>query len=188
MLFAIAALCMLAGSARAQYDAPDPPGYQNWPAYPDNEHPPQQDYVATPGDDGRALARELLEPQNEVRAAVGEQPLLWSDRLADVALDWADRLLASGQFQHRPADPFGENLYEMIGGTASPQQVIAAWADEARSYDVRTNTCTAMCGHYTQIVWAATREVGCAVVGNANREIWVCEYNPPGNVVGYRPY
>jgi len=66
--------------------------------------------------------------------------------------------------------------------------VVKLWADEARSFDVRTNSCTGVCGHYTQIVWRATRDVGCAEATDRYRQVWVCEYDPPGNVVGYRPY
>ena len=43
-------------------------------------------------------------------------------------------------------------------------------------------------GHYTQIVWRSTVEVGCAVARSGLHEVWVCRYSPPGNVVGQRPY
>ncbi len=76
----------------------------------------------------------------------------------------------------------------MTGGTATPHQVVAAWADEAREYDHGTNSCSGVCGHYTQIVWRTTRAVGCAVGSDAHRQVWVCEYEPAGNWVGYRPY
>ena len=89
---------------------------------------------------------------------------------------------------NRPDDLCGENLYEITGGLASPQQVVDAWADEARDYGIRTSTCTAVCRHYTQIVSRSTRAVGCGVAGGDDREIWVCEYDPPGNMVGYRSY
>ena len=29
---------------------------------------------------------------------------------------------------------------------------------------------------------------GCAVATDRRREVWVCNYDPPGNVAGYRPY
>jgi hypothetical protein len=38
------------------------------------------------------------------------------------------------------------------------------------------------------MVWRDTREVGCAVATDTEREVWVCEYYPPGNVAGFRPY
>jgi len=194
------AILILIGTAVAHAQSggtlPTSPGYQPYPpAYPPNtpnglaERPPDQGPATQePGGDAQSLARETLAPQNAVRALFGEPPLRWSSDLADAAQDWADRLVATGQFGHRPDDPYGENLYEITGGSASPKQVVDAWADEARDYDVATNTCRGVCGHFTQIVWRSTREVGCGVVGNESREVWVCEYDPPGNVVGYRPF
>ena len=40
----------------------------------------------------------------------------------------------------------------------------------------------------TQFVWCKTHAVGCAVATDPRREVWVCNYDPPGNVIGYRPY
>jgi len=130
----------------------------------------------------------MLEAHNAVRARVGVPPLAWSAQLAAVAQDWADRLIATRTFAHRPDDRYGENLYAISGGAASPAQVVAAWAEEARGYDPRSNTCAGICGHYTQIVWRATHRVGCGVATDPEREVWVCDYDPPGNVVGFQPY
>lgn len=53
------------------------------------------------------------------------------------------------------------------------------------------------CGHYTQIVWRNTTHVGCATKvcdknspfqGFTRWQFWVCNYSPPGNFVGQRPY
>lgn len=132
----------------------------------------------------------MLEAHNEVRARVDVPPLRWSDRLAAHAQEWANHLLANGQFYHRPHPPFGENLFDIIGPRAhtSPAAVVADWASEEIDYSYRANTCRGVCGHYTQLVWSGTREVGCAAARDSNREVWVCNYNPPGNWVGERPY
>jgi uncharacterized protein YkwD len=135
-----------------------------------------------------SLARAMLETHNAVRARVGVPPLAWSAQLAATAQNWASRLIATNDFSHQPANRYGENLYGISGGVASPGQVVGAWADEARDYDLRRDTCTGVCGHYTQIVWRTTRNVGCGVASDPEREIWVCEYDPPGNFIGYRPY
>src|SRR3984957_8841113 len=134
------------------------------------------------------LARDMLAPHNMVRARAGIPPLAWSDRLAARAQDWADTLLAQNRFDHRPNSNYGENLFEIRGGAASPAQVVRDWAEEARDYDYRSNTCRGVCGHYTQIVWGKTHDVGCAVATDSRREVWVCNYDPPGNIIGYRPY
>jgi pathogenesis-related protein 1 len=130
----------------------------------------------------------MLDAHNAVRARVGVAPLIWSPQLAVAAQEWANHLLTTGAFAHRPANRYGENLYTISGGAASPAQVVAAWASEARGYEPNGNTCYGVCGHYTQIVWRTTRAVGCAAASNGHREVWVCEYDPPGNVIGNRPY
>jgi pathogenesis-related protein 1 len=137
---------------------------------------------------GALLAREMLAAHNEVRARVDVPPLRWSDRLAARAQDWATHLLQERRFYHRPHPIFGENLFEITGGRTSPSEVVGDWASEGRDYSYRANTCRGMCGHYTQLVWNNTREVGCAVASEPGREVWVCNYDPPGNWVGERPY
>lgn len=130
----------------------------------------------------------MLSAHNAVRTRVGLVPLAWSARVAASAQEWADTLLARRQFFHRPHSNYGENLFEITGAPASPAQVVNAWAEEIRNYDYKSNRCRGVCGHYTQIVWSDTREVGCAVARGGGREVWVCEYDPPGNWVGKRPY
>jgi pathogenesis-related protein 1 len=46
-----------------------------------------------------------------------------------------------------------------------------------------------LCGHYTQVVWKNSMEVGggMAICDNKS-QVWVCNYNPPGNVEGEKPY
>jgi pathogenesis-related protein 1 len=123
-----------------------------------------------------------------VRGRLHLPPLVWSDQVAAIAQEWAETLLARNQFIHRPKSIYGENLFEIDGAQASPAQVVREWASEARNYDYAANRCKGVCGHYTQIVWRDSKELGCGVAGSARREIWVCDYNPPGNWVGRRPY
>jgi pathogenesis-related protein 1 len=151
-------------------------------------------FAGTGGAQGRpavapsSLARDMLAVHGVVRERVGVAPLAWSDRLAARAQDWAGTLLARQQFAHRPNSTYGENLFEITGAAASSAQVVNAWAAESRNYDYRSNRCRGVCGHYTQIVWGGTKEVGCAVARGEGREVWVCDYDPPGNWAGQRPY
>ncbi len=136
----------------------------------------------------RFLSDTMLAAHNSVRHKLGLTSLAWSDRLAARAQEWAESLLAKNQFHHQPKSPYGENLFEIIGARASPAQVVDYWASESRNYDYRSNRCNGTCGHYTQIVWRATTEVGCGMARGGDREVWVCEYNPPGNWAGQRPF
>lgn len=155
----------------------------------------------------------LLEEHNALRASVGVPDLRWSDALARQAIAWANELKKAGcGMQHSHTARVGENLYwasplktgTRIKGksawkwrlTQQPitgKDVLAAWAAEQPWYSRTTNTCDAppgkTCGHYTQIVWETTREVGCGkAVCNDNSQVWVCNYAPAGNVIGQRPY
>ncbi|MBZ5582638.1 MAG: Fis family transcriptional regulator [Acidobacteriia bacterium] len=134
------------------------------------------------------FAREMLAAHNAVRARLKLPPLAWSDRLADWAQSWAEALVYKHEFVHRPRNPYGENLFEVTGGRSTPDEVVGVWAAEASAYDAKANACRAMCGHYTQIVWRDTRRVGCAVARGPDLQVWVCNYDPPGNIVGRRPY
>lgn len=139
---------------------------------------------ASPGD---SIAREIVAAHNSYRAKVGNPSLAWSDSLATRARQWAKSLIERGAFVHQHGQ-FGENLFEISGGHATPASVVGAWMSEEGNYNRETNRCTARCGHYTQVVWRDTKLVGCGIARDAKREVWVCDYSPPGNIVGERPY
>jgi hypothetical protein len=92
----------------------------------------------------------------------------------------------------------GENIAAATPNTLTTMGVVQNWASESAGYDYGRNTCapSKMCGHYTQIVWRATTQVGCATArcnqnspfGSGQWQFWVCNYSPPGNYVGQRPY
>jgi len=136
-----------------------------------------------------AWSQEMLSAHNQWRQRTGIPPLAWSDDLAKYAQSWANHL-ASDNFQlyHRPNNPYGENLTWAAHQQLSPTQVVNMWGDEIKHYNYDTNRCSAVCGHYTQLVWENTTEVGCANVQSGHQEIWVCNYNPPGNYRGQKPY
>jgi hypothetical protein len=108
--------------------------------------------------------------------------------VAAVAQRWAERLVARNEFLHRPKNVYGENMFKIVGSPWKPARVITEWAAESGNYDYESNHCRGICGHYTQLVWRDTQEVGCGVARKGRIEIWVCDYNPPGNWVGKRPY
>ena len=144
------------------------------------------------GDAGEPAGMEgMVAAHNAVRAGVGVPELVWDDALAVVAEEWAAGLAARGCIlEHDYSSPYGENLYWSTF-ESTPEQVVDAWASEVADYDYATNTCAdgAQCGHYTQLVWSSTERVGCARVACSDgAEIWMCDYDPPGNYVGEKPY
>lgn len=153
-----------------------------------------------------AVQRDMVDAHNTWRMAVGTAPLVWSDDLADAAQQWADRLAADKgcKMEHSSSgsrQKTGENLYwasplrwsdgRLELQKVSGSKVANAWGDEKSDYDEAGNRCASgkMCGHYTQVVWHTTKEVGCAMQQCPDKsQVWVCRYRPTGNWVGERPY
>jgi len=130
----------------------------------------------------------MLAAHNVYRRQIGNPPLVWSNRLAALAQSWANYLIQTGFYKHRPGGQYGENLFEVVGPSVSDKGIVDAWAAERSAYHHGQNSCSTRCGHYTQIIWRDTREVGCGVAEKGRRKIGVCNYDPPGNIIGERPY
>jgi pathogenesis-related protein 1 len=133
----------------------------------------------------------FLKVHNDARAKVGVAPLQWSDALASYAQKWASQLAASGGFQHRDnsATGYGENLF---GGSEgfTPADAASSWLEERASYHggpVTPATASSV-GHYTQMVWSSTTQVGYGIAHGRNGVVIVANYSPGGNFVGQKPY
>lgn len=134
--------------------------------------------------------QQMLDAHNQWRKRYNVPALTWSPQLASYAQEWANRLIRENKFEHRQNSPYGENLAWASGRLLSPQQVVDMWGSEVKDYTYATNSCKPgkMCGHYTQIVWRNTKQVGCGMARSNGKEIWVCNYDPPGNYIGQKPY
>jgi uncharacterized protein YkwD len=139
----------------------------------------------------------VLIAHNAERASLGIRPLRWDPALAASAQRWADRLAATGRFEHAPEDrnaPQGENLWAGTKGHYAPEAMVDAWVREKRHFRpgvFPNNSATGRVedvGHYTQVVWRATGEVGCARATGAKEDILVCRYAEAGNYKGEIPY
>lgn len=133
----------------------------------------------------------ILAAHNGWRKKLRVPPLQWSEPLARFAQAWADRLQGQGcNPEHRPANEYGENIEWAGGQSLTPEEVVGAWGREQAFYNYAANSCQAgrNCLHYTQLVWRNTTAVGCGVARCDNSEVWVCNYAPPGNWLGEKPY
>ena len=129
-------------------------------------------------------------------AATPLRPLTWSTSLAATAQALANQCV----YAHSGTAGLGENIAaaapQSDRSTASAQD----WASEFAFYNHAANSCTAgqQCGHYTQMVWSTTTQVGCGMAqcsvnspfAGPNFQQWTlvfCNYSPAGNN-GSRPY
>ena len=141
--------------------------------------------------------QRLLAAHNTERAALGVTALAWNDQLAMEARAWAKELAATGRFEHSPdapgKEPEGENLWAGTPRAFSPEAMVHLWAAEKRDYrpGVFPNNSRSgdieNVGHYTQVIWRSTRQVGCATAVGKDEDVLVCRYSQAGNVYGERP-
>jgi len=150
--------------------------------------------AADPAD---AFSQRVLSEHNRERDRAGVPRLAWNHRLARDARAWARQLAGEGWLRHASHSEnggAGENLWMGSAGYFAPETMIAAFLEERRHYrhgifpNVSRTGNWQDVGHYTQIVWRDTREVGCAVARNARDEFLVCRYWPSGNWMGQRPF
>ena len=140
--------------------------------------------------------QKLIELHNKVRADVGVGPVTWSKKLATYAQEWANHLAVKGcRMEHRPnsgkwKQEYGENLFMGTAGYYGVADAVKSWESEKKYYHGQTIDTSNVykLGHYTQIVWENTKQIGCAKIECEGNIIVVCNYNPPGNFLGQKPY
>tara|TARA_B110000003_G_C16590286_1_gene511532 strand:- start:101 stop:694 length:594 start_codon:yes stop_codon:yes gene_type:complete len=158
--------------------------------------------------DGYFLSEEdvalSIKVHNDARAEVGVSNLKWSNSLSEDALEWAKNLAEKDEMYHssnesRPGQ--GENLsvaWKTVGGESVFSSTPGLDASNSWYYEINDYTyaeigsdlnANVMIGHYTQMIWSTTTEVGMArAVSSSGKEYVVARYSPPGNWVGLFPY
>ena len=149
--------------------------------------------AAQGGQPQNRFASELLDAHNQERDQFGAPRLEWSGKLAGEAQQWAQVLAHEGRMRHasqRERKGAGENLWMGSAGAYSASFMVNAFAEEKRHFRQGTFPHISRTGnwrdvgHYTQVVWHGTREVGCAVARNQRDDFLVCRYWPAGNTYG----
>ena len=138
----------------------------------------------------------ILGIHNLERAAVGVPPLTWSDSLAASAQTWAEHMATINQMVHSDDFSYGENIAGWSHGNSPPgsqdtlTKMVESWAVEKKNWQggVLTEENAASAGHYTQMVWKDTKQVGCGVAAASVNDYLVCQYSPTGNSIGKAPY
>ncbi|CAH00272.1 CAP domain-containing protein [Kluyveromyces lactis] len=124
---------------------------------------------------------EILDVHNSLRKKHQVSSLVWAPELASRAQNFANSYVCNGQLEHSKL-PYGENLALGYNTTSA----VLAWYNEVKLYDFNNPQFAANTGHFTQLVWKNTSKLGCAFIrcGQYYGQYTVCEYDPPGNVIG----
>jgi uncharacterized protein YkwD len=138
------------------------------------------------------MLTEMLQLHNYHRARHCAAPLVISQRLNQIAQSYADHLAATSKFEHSGNklgnENLGENLYmQWISKgrvKVSVKTAVKSWYDEIALHDFKHPTYSAATGHFTQMVWRATKKMGLGVALSPDgREVYfVTNYYPAGNI------
>ncbi|KAF3342049.1 pathogenesis-related protein 1-like protein [Carex littledalei] len=135
--------------------------------------------------------QDYLDSHNAARSAVSVADISWDDTVQAYAENYANQRKSDCSLVHSGGQ-YGENLFMGSSTSYTGVDAVNLWVNEKQYYDYNTNTCASgeTCGHYTQVVWRHSTQLGCARVecdNNAGVFI-ICSYNPPGNYNGEKPY
>jgi hypothetical protein len=159
----------------------------------------------------RELKDRFLHVHNDIRKRYNVPPLTWDENIARYAQKWAQYLKDNNQCQimHRShagmteGKKYGENLgfnWTSMSLPAdkfaqSPEYIVKGFAKECANYNYQKNSCASgkVCGHFTQVVWKNSKRLGCGMVTcggpkKGRSELWVCNYDPPGNYISQKPF
>jgi pathogenesis-related protein 1 len=166
-----------------------------------------QQNLPAPTETATTELEAFLSGHNKVRAEVTQPAsypgtwaplpaMVWSEDVAASARVWGEHLRDTENCNalHEDSSNLGENIaYGTVGFSASA--AIKLWADEKSDPGYVFNpvyTFDAKTGHYTQMVWRDSIQLGCSTTRcSGNFEgylLHVCRYSPGGNVDGDQPY
>ncbi|XP_029447362.1 cysteine-rich secretory protein LCCL domain-containing 1 [Rhinatrema bivittatum] len=156
--------------------------------------------------------QSIVDLHNKLRSEVypsasNMEYMTWDIELERSAEAWAATCL----WEHGPSHllpSIGQNLGAHWGRYRPPTFHVQSWYDEVRDYTFPyPQECNPycpfrcsgpVCTHYTQVVWATSSRIGCAINLCHNMNVWgqiwpkaiylVCNYSPKGNWWGHAPY
>lgn len=154
--------------------------------------------------DLRTLQSTALSKHNGYRSTHRSPNMSINNSLNNTAQSWAEYLAANGVFEHSDRSQrnnAGENLYvyyttaPSISADTLAEEAVTNWYDEVSDYDYSNPGFSMGTGHFTQVVWKGSTELGCgAAEGTAtfdgtrfNAFYVVCHYAPAGNMMGDFP-
>lgn len=91
--------------------------------------------------------------------------------------------------QHRSNNKFGENIYYFYTSDTTHKMhgkdAVDAWYDEIKQHSFHFEPASMGTGHFTQLVWKDSKELGVGMSKNSKGQVYVvANYDPPGNYVG----
>lgn len=134
------------------------------------------------------FGKQCTDAHNKYRAMHGVPPLQWSDEIARDAERYAQKLAKQHTLRHsdrQERDGTGENLAMFTGKfDTAGEEATEMWYGEIEDYNFKRGGWQSGTGHFTQVVWKESKELGIGRAQTADgRQTYVVgRYRPAGNV------
>lgn len=128
-----------------------------------------------------SFGKEALEAHNNFRKAHQAPPLTWSSTLARDAEAWAKQIAREGRLRHDDTKD-GENVFMVFGREIDGSDAVNSWYSEVKDYSFSKSGYQSNTGHFTQVVWKGSKELGIGRAKSADGKVFVVgRYRPAGN-------
>ncbi|KAL3285339.1 hypothetical protein HHI36_019447 [Cryptolaemus montrouzieri] len=135
-----------------------------------------------------AFTKECLQAHNEYRKKHGVPALKLNKEICHDSQKWADHLIKLGNLAHSNNDKYGENIFCMQSSnpsfTITGNEPVNSWYKEIDVHTFGVEPKSLNSGHFTQVVWRDSKELGVGYAKSGGKIIVVANYYPPGNYVG----
>nr|XP_021327299.1 ancylostoma secreted protein isoform X1 [Danio rerio] len=133
---------------------------------------------------GTSFEAEFLQVHNAYRKQHGAPPLTFNKNLCRSAQQWAEHLLSTKTLAHSNKG-YGENLYyawSSANKKLTGNEAVDSWYGEIKDYNFSRPGFSSKTGHFTQVVWKDTKELGVGLATDGNTIFVVGQYLPAGNI------
>ena len=134
------------------------------------------------------LRLNVLSKHNELRKKHNSPELILNEKLNEMAQEYAKILLEKNNKQNNHINLYnnkicGENIFLSIEKT--PEDMFNKWVKEADYFNFNLHQYQKDSGHFTQMIWKETKEVGFGFEFTEDKKFCgVALYFPCGNVLG----
>ncbi|CEF66858.1 CAP domain-containing protein [Strongyloides ratti] len=128
------------------------------------------------------LRKYYLQETNKYRVLHQVPQVVVNATIQKGAQDWANYLANTVKGLKHSSSGFGENL--AYASSSIAKNAVKMWYDEVQYYDFSKQGFTSKTGHFTQLVWKNSKQVGFGITEKNGIVYVVCRYSPPGNYLG----
>ena len=137
--------------------------------------------------DVEKIRSDILTNHNYHRKRHQVDELERNSEIEQVAQSYSEYLASIETMKHSGNGKYGENLYNCWASNGiciTGEKASQMWYDEVKQYNFNNPGFSGGTGHFTQLVWKGSKQIGCGVACSINNKCYVtCNYYPPGNVL-----